>query len=175
MLRPMDESGFDTLKATRALEAAGFESRQAEAMVTVFGSAVVANVATKWDVRDLKDEIAALRTGFPRDIGTLRSEFDTGLKQQIDTLRSEFDTGLKQQIGTLRSEFDTGLKQQIGTLRSEFDAKLEQQIGTLGTELRSEIAEVRLSVESLKATMYKLLLAQAAVIVGLILGLQRLL
>lgn len=160
MLRPMDESGFDTLKATRALEAAGFESRQAEAMVTVFGSAVVANVATKWDMRDLKDEIAALRTGFPRDIGTLRSEFDTGLKQQIDTLRSEFDTGLKQQIGTLRSEFD---------------AKLEQQIGTLGTELRSEIAEVRLSVESLKATMYKLLLAQAAVVVGLILGLQRLL
>lgn len=130
MLRPMDESGFDTLKATRALEAAGFESRQAEAMVTVFGSAVVANVATKWDVRDLKDEIAALRTGIKRD---------------------------------------------IGTLRSEFDAKLEQQIGALRTELRSEIAEVRLSVESLKATMYKLLLAQAAVIVGLILGLQRLL
>ena len=43
MLRAMDESGFDTLKATRALEAAGFESGQAEAMVTVFGGAVVAN------------------------------------------------------------------------------------------------------------------------------------
>ena len=128
MLRPMDESGFDTLKATRALEAAGFASGQAEAMVTVFGGAIVANAATKWDIRDLKDEIGSLRTEFKRD---------------------------------------------IGALRTEFDAKLEQQIGTLRTELRSEIAEVRLSVESLKATMYKLLLAQAAVIVGLIFGLQR--
>ena len=129
MLRPMDESGFDTLKATRALEAAGFASGQAEAMVTVFGGAIVANVATRGDIRDLKGE-----------------------------------------IGTLRTE----VEREIGTLRTEFDARLEQQIGALRTELRSEIAEVRLSVESLKATMYKLLLAQAAVIVGLIYGLQRL-
>ena len=35
MLRAMDESGFDTLQATRALEAAGIEPRHAEAMVTV--------------------------------------------------------------------------------------------------------------------------------------------
>ncbi len=35
MLRVMDESGFDTLQATRALEAAGIEPRHAEAMVTV--------------------------------------------------------------------------------------------------------------------------------------------
>ncbi len=136
MLRPMDESGFDTLKATRALEAAGFASGQAEAMVTVFGGAIVANVATKWDIRDLKGDVR----------------------------------NLKGEIGSLRTE----LKRDIGALRTEFDAKLEQQIGTLRTELRSEIAEVRLSVESLKATMYKLLLAQAAVIVGLIYGLQRL-
>lgn len=33
MLPPMDESGFDTLKATRALEAAGFESAQAAVIV----------------------------------------------------------------------------------------------------------------------------------------------
>ena len=141
MLRPMDESGFDTLKATRALEAAGFASGQAEAMVTVFGGAIVANVATKWDIRDLKDEIGALRTEFKRDIGTLRRDVDAKLEQQT------------------------------GTLRSEFDARLS----VLRTELRSEIVEVRLSVESLRATMYKLLLAQAAVIVGLILGLQQLL
>ena len=39
----MDQSGFDTLKATRALEAAGFDSGQAEAMVTIFGGAVFGN------------------------------------------------------------------------------------------------------------------------------------
>ena len=148
MLRPMDESGFDTLKATRALEAAGFASGQAEAMVTVFGGAIVANVATKWDIRDLKGDIRNVK-------GDIRN--------------------LKGEIGTLRTEFDARLEQQTSTLRTEFDARLEQQIGALRTELRSEIAEVRLSVESLQATMYKLLLAQAAVIVGLIYGLQRLL
>ena len=120
MLRPMDESGFDTLKATRALKAAGFASGQAEAMVTVFGGAIVANVATKWDIRDLKGDIRNLKD----DIGALRTE-------------------------------------------------VKREIGTLQTELRSEIAEVRLSVDGLKATMYRLLLAQAAVIVGLIFGLQR--
>ena len=140
MLRPMDESGFDTLKATRALEAAGFAAGQAEAMVTVFGGAIVANVATKWNIRDLKGDIR----------------------------------NLKGEIGTLRTELDARLEQQTSTLRTELDARLEQQIGALRTELRSEIAEVRLSVESLKATMYRLLLAQAAVIVGLIYGLQRL-
>jgi len=143
----MDESGFDTLKATRALEAAGFASGQAEAMVTVFGGAIVANVATKWDIRALKGDI--------RD-----------LKGEVDALRTE----LKRDISTLRTE----VEREIGTLRTEFDARIEQQIGALRTELRSEIAEVRLSVESLKATMYKLLLAQAVVIVGLIYGLQRL-
>jgi len=148
----MDESGFDTLKATRALEAAGFESGQAEAMVTVFGGAVVANVATKWDVRDLKDEIAALRAEFKGDHDTLRTE-------------------LKRDIATLRTE----LKRDIATLPTGFDARLEQQISGLRTELMGEIAEIRLSVERLRASMYKLLLAQAAVIVGLIFGLQRLL
>ncbi len=94
----MDESGFDTLKATRALEAAGFESVQAEAMVTVFGGAVVANVATKWDVRDLKDEIAALRAEIKGDHENLRTE----LKRDIGTLRTEFDARLEQQISGLQ-------------------------------------------------------------------------
>ena len=170
MLQAMNESGFDTLKATRALEAAGFESRQAEAMVTVFGGVVVGNVATKWDIRDLKDDITAFRkevdAKLHHEIGGLRKEFDARLQQEIGGLRTE----LHQEIGGLRTEFDARLQQEIGSLRTE----LHQEIGSLRTELKSEIAEVRLGVESLRATMYKLLLAQAAVIVGLILGLQRL-
>lgn len=152
----MDQSGFDTLKATRALEAAGFDSGQAEAMVTVFGGAVVGNLATKWDFRDLKDEIGALRTEM------------TGA---IDGLRNEFDAKLGKRIGALRTE-TTGA---IDGLRNEFDARLEKQIGALRADLKGEIATVRLSVESLRASMYRLLLAQAVLIVSLILGLQRLL
>lgn len=163
MLRTMDQSGFDTLKATRALEAAGFDSGQAEAMVTVFGGAVVGNLATKWDFRDLKDEIGALRTEMTGTIDGLRAEM-TGT---VDGLRTEM-TGI---IDGLRTEM-TGA---IDGLRNEFDAKLEKQIGALRVDLKSDIATVRLSVESLRASMYRLLLAQAVLIVSLILGLQRLL
>lgn len=152
MLRTMDQSGFDTLKATRALEAAGFDSGQAEAMVTVFGGAVFGNLATKWDFRDLKDEIGALRTEVTGTIDGLRAEM-TGT---VDGLRTEM----------------TGA---IDGLRNEFDARLEKQIGALRVDLKSDIATVRLSVESLRASMYRLLLAQAVLIVSLILGLQRLL
>ena len=193
MLRTMDQSGFDTLKATRALEAAGFDSGQAEAMVTVFGGAVVGNLATKWDFRDLKDEIGALRTEVTGTIDGLRTE-TTGA---IDGLRTEFAGKLEKQIGALRTEmtgaidglrteFAGKLEKQIGALRTEmtgaidglrneFDARLEKRIGALREDLRSEIATVRLSVESLRASMYRLLLAQAVLIVSLILGLQRLL
>ncbi|MDE2866584.1 MAG: hypothetical protein OXR05_16015 [Gemmatimonadota bacterium] len=101
----MDESGFDTLKATRALEAAGFASGQAEAMVTVFGGAIVANVATKWDIRDLKGDIRNLKG----EIGSLRTE----LKRDIGALRTEFDAKLEQQIGTLRTE----LRSEIAEVR----------------------------------------------------------
>ena len=200
MLRTMDQSGFDTLKATRALEAAGFDSGQAEAMVTVFGGAVVGNLATKWDFRDLKDEIGALRTEMTGTIDGLRAEMTgtvdglrtemtgiidglrtemtgiiDGLRTEmtgaIDGLRNEFDAKLEKQIGGLRTEM-TGA---IDGLRNEFDARLEKQIGALRVDLKSDIATVRLSVESLRASMYRLLLAQAVLIVSLILGLQRLL
>lgn len=40
MFDAMDTTGLDTLKATRTLEAAGFETSQAEALVSVFGGPV---------------------------------------------------------------------------------------------------------------------------------------
>lgn len=40
MFDAMDTTGLDTLKTTRTLEAAGFETSQAEALVSVFGGPV---------------------------------------------------------------------------------------------------------------------------------------
>ena len=102
MLRPMDESGFDTLKATRALEAAGFESGQAEAMVTVFGGAILANVATKSDVLAVKDEMAGPRTELQGQIAGLRTE----LKGEIAGLRMELQreiAGVRLSVESLRA------------------------------------------------------------------------
>ncbi len=42
---------FDTLKAANSLKAAGFDDRQAEAVVTALGGAMIDNLVTKQDLR----------------------------------------------------------------------------------------------------------------------------
>lgn len=125
MFDAMEPIGLDTLKATRTLQAAGFDAVQAEALVTVFGGPVPGNIATKQDIRDLRAEFRDFRTETKADIDGLRTE----LKADIDSLRTEF----KGDIDGLRTELVT------------------------------------------KAQMYRLLLVQATVIIGLIVGLQQLL
>ena len=136
MFDAMEPIGLDTLKATRTLQAAGFDPAQAEALVTVFGGPVLGNVATKEDFRDLRAEFRDFRTEIKADFEQLRTE----TKVEIDGLRTEF----KADIAGLRAE----LKADIAGLRGEFVTK---------------------------AQMYRLLLVQATVIVGLVVGLQQLL
>ena len=57
---------FDTLKASRRLQNAGFDESKAEAIVSIFAADIGASLATKGDLAavrtDLTDELAALRT-----------------------------------------------------------------------------------------------------------------
>ena len=57
---------FDTLKASRRLQNAGFDESKAEAIVSIFAADIGASLATKGDVAavraDLTDDLAALRT-----------------------------------------------------------------------------------------------------------------
>lgn len=133
MFDAMDTTGLDTLKATRTLEAAGFETSQAEALVSVFGGPVAGSAATKSDVRDLRSE----------------------LKTEFKDLRTE-------------------VKAEISQLRDELKVESTERRADV-TRLSREIADVRGDIKNLKAQMYRLLLVQATVIVGLIVGLQRLL
>ena len=48
---------FDTHKAVKELQGAGFDEAQAEAVVATVGRAVVGNVATKEDIRELRNEL----------------------------------------------------------------------------------------------------------------------
>ena len=148
MLEAMNEFGVDTLKAVRALEAAGFEPGKAEAMVTVFGGPAAGNVATKMQVREVEDELKT-------EIRNVRTE----LKAEIQDVRTE----LKAEIQDVRTE----LKAEIQDVRTE----LQQ----FRTEVRAEFADVRLSIEKLRAQTYRLMLAQTVIIVGLIVSLDRLL
>ena len=85
MFDAMDTTGLDTLKATRTLEAAGFETSQAEALVAVFGGPVAGSAATKGDMRDLRLEMKDLRTELKSEIADCRTE----LKAEIGQLRDE--------------------------------------------------------------------------------------
>lgn len=96
MLEAMNEFGVDTLKAARTLEAAGFESSKAEALVTVFGGPAAGNVATKVQVRDLEEklstEIRNVRTGLKAEIQGLRTEVRAefaDVRLSIEQLRTQ--------------------------------------------------------------------------------------
>ena len=61
---PMTSPAFDTLKAAKALQAAGFDDAQAEAVIATVGDAVGGSLATKADLQELeattKTELQAL-------------------------------------------------------------------------------------------------------------------
>ena len=184
MIESMYGMGVDTLKAARALERAGFESAQAEALVAAFGGSVAGGAATREDLRDLrnasredsrelrtelKEEIAELRTELKEEIAEVRAELAevrTELKGDIAELRTE----LKGEIAELREETRAG----FATVREEMDV-VKADIANLKTEMVKVRSAGHDDIKSLKAQMYGLLLAQATLIVGLIVGLQRLL
>ena len=152
MFEAMNEFGVDTLKAARALEAAGFEAAQAETLVAVFHGFAVGHGATREQVRDLES--------------TLKTE-TTALHGKIETETAALHAKIESEIRNLRTEFDGKIEE----LRTEVNGKIEE----LRTEVTGEIAKLHLSVEGLKTRMYQLLLGQVVLIVGLIVSLDRLL
>ena len=184
MFDAMDTTGLDTLKATRTLEAAGFETSQAEALVSVFGGPVAGNAATKGDVREFRSEVKT-------EIRDLRTELKTEISQLRDETKAEIAdcrTELKAEIADCRTELKAEIadcRAEIAGLRDEANAKfvkLHDELKVESAERRAditkvsrEIADVREDIKNLKAQMYRLLLVQATVIVALIVGLQRLL
>ena len=113
----------------RRLEAAGFDSVQAEALLQMIGDAQEA-LATKQDV-------AAVQGALTQDIADLRTE----LRQDIAEVRTE----LRQDIAEVRTE----LRQDIAEVRTE----LKQDIAEVRTELKQDIAEVRTDLSNLTTTV----------------------
>lgn len=71
----MTAAAFDTLRATRDLEAAGFERRQAEAIATTINHSDE-HTATKADIKALEADIKALEA----DIKALEARVDAKLE-----------------------------------------------------------------------------------------------
>lgn len=55
----MTSLAFDTLKAAKALRAAGFDDARAEAVISTVGNAIGRNVATKADIHEMKADLQA--------------------------------------------------------------------------------------------------------------------
>ena len=61
---------FDTLKASRRLRDAGFEEKQADALVNAFAEDIGANLATKDDIALLRRDMASGFEAQRKDVAT---------------------------------------------------------------------------------------------------------
>ena len=95
----MASAPFDTLKAFRELQDAGFDEAQAEALIATMGIAIGGNLATKQDIADLgrdmatKDDIKDMATKDDiRDMATKDDIKDMATKEEIASVRREMAT-----------------------------------------------------------------------------------
>ena len=132
----MNMTSFDTLKAAKSLQDAGFETQQAEAVVGMFTYALTEGLATKDDVRELHSGLGALEN----KVAALDSKIDNS----IAALDSKIDNGLAaldSKIGVLDSKIDNSiaaLDSKIGVLDSKFetlDAKIEAGLNNVTQKL----------------------------------------
>ena len=132
----MNMTSFDTLKAAKSLQDAGFETQQAEAVVGMVTYALTEGLATKDDVRELhsglealENKVAALDSKIDNSIAALDSKIDNGL------------AALDSKIGVLDSKIDNSiaaLDSKIGVLDSKFetlDAKIEAGLNNVTQKL----------------------------------------
>lgn len=93
----MNTINFDTLKAAKSLQDAGFEARQAEAVAGMVTYALSEGLATKEDVRDLKSSVNVA----VRDLKSSVNADVRDLKSSIKALDAKIDNGLNDVIQKL--------------------------------------------------------------------------
>ena len=87
----MNIPAFDTQKAVKAFEQAGFDDKQAETVVTTMNDVMSQNFATKADhlilKSDLEQSIDKVRTDLEQSIDKVR----TDLERSIEKLRTDLE------------------------------------------------------------------------------------
>ena len=78
----MSALAFDTLKASKAMKAAGFDDAQVEAVIATVGDAVGGNVATKADMQALRTDVQAFKADMQADMQALRTDMQA-LEQRM--------------------------------------------------------------------------------------------
>jgi len=127
---------FDTHKAVKALQSAGFDDAQAEVVVDTIGEAITGHLATKADISelrvDLKEEIAEVKAELKEDIHQLDNKIDevkAELKEdihQLDNKITAIRTELKEEIAALKGD-NVLMKWMLGLILASTAIPLIQQ------------------------------------------------
>ncbi|MCY3939101.1 MAG: hypothetical protein OXG22_12190 [Chloroflexi bacterium] len=87
---------FDTLKASRRLQDAGFDEEKADALVSIFAGEIGASLSTK-------DDVAAVRTDLGREIAAVRVEMKQ-MEERLDQKIAAVRTDSAHETAVLRAE-----------------------------------------------------------------------
>ena len=89
----MAATALNTLHYARRLKSAGVPDVQAETMAEALDDVLVAHIANKADVAELRADFAELRANVTADVATLRTEF-AELRTGFAELRAETRTDI---------------------------------------------------------------------------------
>ena len=163
-------SSFDTLKAAKSLQNAGFEVQQAEAVVGMVTYALSEGLATKDDVRELSSGLGALEN----KVVALDSRMDV-LDSKISALDNKIDNSvaaLESKILTLDNKIDSSVAaldtkiSALDTKISALDTKIEvldSKIGVLDSKFEALNAKIDTGLSNVTQ---KLVIYLGGIIVG---------
>ena len=133
---------FDTLKASRRLRDAGFEEKQANALVYAFAEDIGANLATKDDIALLKGDIALLRKDMDSGFESLRKDMTSGFESLRKDMTGEIES-LRKDMTSENAALRQDMTGQIESLRKDMtggNAALRQDMALLEQRLKLRMA-----------------------------------
>ncbi len=141
---------FDTLKVSRKLTAAGFDLKQADALVESLAHAMDDTVATKTDVADLKADVAELKAnqaGIEASITVMQGDLTrlaetAATKAEIIRLESKMET----EVASLETKVETeiaGLKVEMVQGFEEINKRVTRTVFGVAVVLSAVIAMLR--------------------------------
>ena len=125
----MTPAPFDTQKFVETLTASGLPEAQSKAISSAFREAADAELATKSDLRELRDEIKTdmleLRNELKTDMLELRSELKTDMLALKNEVKADI-LALRNDLETKTRELRNDLDMNILKLRDEFKLDMRQ-------------------------------------------------
>lgn len=120
---------FDTLKAAKSLQAAGFDERQAEAVVATVGGAVEDVFVTRADLQSALQPFATRK-----DLAMALEAQDGRFDKKLESLSASVDQRL--------NALSTSVDQRLETMSVRFDEKLDALSNRVDTQIRALDAKI---------------------------------